>query len=142
MKLYYDDPLQAAYMAREFGVKYTYTELKGKDKYSYNYWPFFDYDYDGQPECATQETLTDPCINWDIHPDSHGVFDPEPGDIFNDNFVICMVKCEYPQYSGLPEFPEDEALELIRKRAPGVNAIIQRNGKPFFMPKVKEPTNK
>jgi hypothetical protein len=151
-KLYYTDPLKAAWMAREFGVEYTHSNLKGHDKYTYNYIPFFDYEYDSYPECPKNEAITDPCMLFEIDPDSLHIFEPKVGDVIKVN--------DPPNYFG--ELQVTITIKSIRDidangcYGPFVDFIygdeeynwfcpgevdfetIYRDNKVFFMPEVED----
>ncbi|HDY66330.1 hypothetical protein LCGC14_1499460 [marine sediment metagenome] len=122
-RYYYEDPLKAAIAARDFGVRFTNTEFEGEDKYSYNYLPFFDYDYDGWPECARNERITDPCMCWDVHPDSMPIFEPQAFDV-----VGFITDADIPVYDEMIASVE-EYLEAYPHYT--FQRIILRNGKMF-----------
>ncbi len=64
MKKYYNDPLAAAYMAMEFGVKYV----------------------DDNPKAGTETWLGKFLYadKYHIHPDSYHIFEPQVGDVIID----------------------------------------------------------
>ena len=142
-KLYYTDPLAAAYMAREFGVKFTttqkqrvkrgvparYTHIKKKVELS-NPWSI---------ACSSYKNK-----KLFIHPDSYYIFEAQLDDI--EQATDCVINPEmcinkvvedevphkmYP-YSVIHQTPAN----LMLKE--GVGQIIQRNNKPFFWPESEE----
>lgn len=125
MKYYYDDPIIAAYMAREFGVKYTHGRPI-KDKHDVeDYFSFFEYECDGYPECPNKEYIRPTeWINYDISNDSLDVFKPQVGDLYKWIGV------------GQVDIAIDRSIDYIRDRYSEIE-IIQRQGKHFFMP-IKE----
>ncbi len=117
-KLYYTDPLAAAYMAREFGVKYenctfdtkitSFREIsKGLIKGREIDW--FDRYY--------------------IHPDSYHIFEPQGIDLIEvitpENYPhhALQVHLMYYRGRGYRAIQDNESVK-----------IIQRNNKPFFWP--------
>lgn len=129
-KLYYDCPLQAAYMSKEFGVL-----LLVEESYSNDSWL----------EDATPESLMkhihlygeENIGNIYIHPDSLPVFDCIEGDLIegwagrigyveedegDDELTIDV-------NGGTWECPKERNGKKLNYE------IIQRNGKPFFTPK-------
>lgn len=120
-KLYYTDPLKAAYMAREFGVEMCAAvkdELCGYI-YSYNYggdWLSIILDSKGIRDSAWAKPE-----NFHVLPEFHHIFEPQQGDI--DSFGA-----EYSR--GVWFYGDYEQVYDYAK-------IIMRNGKHFFMPEVE-----
>lgn len=112
-KLYYTDPLAAAYMAREFGVK-----LQAHYNVTQNLGDALTYD---------EIVLMLDFERFYIHPDSYHIFEPRAGDV--------MIT-EIPGTSSVEVVSSDirarEFIDhLVEKRGA---KIIQRQGKPFFWP--------
>lgn len=108
-KLYYTDPLKAAWMAREFGVKFEQDNFsQGRD------WL-----------CGS--TLYHGDAPYFIHPDSLSIFEPMEGDL-----VYCHPTDVY-------EIWRDEKFEptVVHKSFADLGDIVTRNGKAFFMPETK-----
>ncbi len=135
-KLYYTDLLAAAYMVREFGVRFVpnirgYSSpasvdltIRGEDNQSIS-WLMVDGELDGWNNKIGEAIKPNEKIY--IHPDSYHIFEPQVGDEGKDsagrlcrfipNKWICWSR------SGEPVYPM---------------RIIQRNNKPFFMPEGEE----
>lgn len=128
-KLHYDDPLKAAYMAREFGVKY----------YDVNE-PFNETD----GHCFGKHCSDHP-LNprtdlgnftvaryYAIHPDSYSIFEPREGDLVSSEaFDDYRFLNEWSRGTGFFVAYGDEIL----CRPDEVDTIILRDNKHFFMPK-------
>ena len=121
---YYDDPLAAAYMCQNHHVAF----LKGTI-------------YDDVKGVAARPTITattaafmssrvvldthdNPNHKYIIHPDSLHIFEPQEGDVVQ-------------VWSSPSKAHYSVKYKRLTTKAVGENisAIIQRNGKPFFMPK-------
>jgi len=144
---YYDCPLQAAYMEREFKVM----QERGRpilDKYqNEDYYNYFEYECDGYAECPTKEYIRiQSFIKWHIHPDSYDIFKPKVGDLckvnVNDDIAseVSHDFCLWEDSEGggcysspLKEYNEDSKL-VFRDFVYTDLIIVQRNNKPFFMP--------
>jgi hypothetical protein len=131
-KLYYTDPLQAAYMSREFGVKWK--ERDGRilaDDNNYN-------------------TVIFHHGRYSVHPDSYHVFEPQVGDIIKHNEMgnlntgtIEQIKRETNE--DYDEKEEWERVDIFMSwdvkndytLDVEIEQIIQRDGKPFFNPEVE-----
>ena len=121
MKKYYDDPLIAAYMCREFGVKVCLLNTESPD-------PLFSLS-DLAYAIKVQSMGVVIKENYYIHPDSLHIFEPQVGDLITqdgDSFchkVVSVGDNEQPVcfYTGV-------------LYEPYWSDIIQRNGKHFFMP--------
>ena len=123
-KLYYDDPLAAAYMAREFGVEYKSNYTKDwLSAQSYTSRGNFDWLY----------------VEYHIHPDSLDIFTPKEGDLVDWDVVNgysynaerekeSAFMGGYSKYPVGPNRSDAVIGEVVYK-------IIQRDGKQFFMPK-------
>ncbi|QDP62904.1 MAG: hypothetical protein Unbinned5081contig1002_9 [Prokaryotic dsDNA virus sp.] len=108
-KLYYADPLSAAYMAREFGVK-MYIEGSNVEL---NSWNDFFVEYGG----GTIDAFSD---EFYVHPDSYHIFEPQVGDVFEDANHRILKKHKH-------------TIAVIHPIT-----IIQRNNRPFFWPESEE----
>lgn len=125
--LYYDDPLQAAWMIREFGVKIRGLYLHGNE----------------DEEDMTVEQIAvaidrvhgcDVPTRYNIHTDSLHVFEPMDGDLVHIKYYVKNidgVPAPSNTYSGYMMLEQSSGLENDRTE----RQIIQRNGKAFFMPK-------
>jgi hypothetical protein len=117
-KLYYTDPLKAAMMARDSGVKYT-AGRPVYDKYEQeDYYNFFEHECDGYPECPTREYIRPQGLTkWHIHPDSYHIFEPQEGDmlLFDDK------PCFTDWASRKRPYEDNEQ-------------VVMRNNTAFFMP--------
>lgn len=147
-KLYYDDPLAAAYMVREFCVRVYGEFSKPKNassivscEFIIEVFPLGNTKYEQMvvPTTRTSPTheieLVDTgeieelkvpgCegVKFVVHPDSHHVFEPQEGDLLtNKHFDPHELIYEWQPASFFEEGEE----------------IIRRNGKPFFMPEREE----
>lgn len=110
-KLYYDDPLAAAYMAREFRVQY---ESKNGHKLLYATADIFMFE-----EC--EEVIQFMGDKYYIHPDSLAVFEPREGDLIK-NIKDLEIDGNYEFYDNNKVICTDRI-------------IIQRDNKPVFWPK-------
>ena len=113
-KLFYTDPLAAAIMAREFGVK-----IYSGDLIANNIWTWRD------AAAAASELIG----NFEgeilgIHPDSYHVFEPQVGDMCEVHInSILIVHTAWRKY--IPKTWD-------------FKQIIQRNNKPFFTPQSED----
>lgn len=120
MKMYYTDPLRAALMAREFGVKFNFEEMRQ------------DYESGGLKakrslkKIKSWKTIIEigkHCDKFYIHPDSLALFEPREGDMiieYDDNEIRqCFLRLNSEQTPAAPY------------------KIIQRDNKAFFMPEVE-----
>lgn len=127
MKLYYTDPLKAAYMAREFGIE------------------LLDYRCISYPEILTWENVIEEMINsytggvdlkyipekYYIHPDSYGIFDVKFGDLTDAKWEVSSGGEE-----GATRYIQTikEGRTTFEPQKPSPVEIIQRDGKAFFEP--------
>ena len=103
-KLYYTDPLAAAYMSREFGIK-IYANQKCTCSYE-------------QPRDIAGDVP-----NFYIHPDDCHIFEPQVGDKDEDGFRFengAWVRIEMNGYIIIIDADESDT--------------ARRNNKPFFWP--------
>jgi len=110
-KLYYDCPIKAAYMAKEFGAKTVCPD--GLD----------------EPDTMTAliNDMADPEIAPDkyyIHPDSLYIFEPKVGDVI-------ITKQEDHTYIA-------HGIENRTDLYSGCSNIIRRNGNAFIMPETEK----
>lgn len=127
-RLYYDCPLKAAYMAKEFGVRLVCYPTKDQAA-EYGTEKPWDWgstcDVDGNPEI---EMLSDALKYLDditdkiyIHPDSMDMFKPKCGD---------MCSASLPGDPILHTFPWPREDKIGYE----LHEIIKRDNKHFFMP--------
>ena len=124
-KLYYKDPLAAAYMAREFGVKIQFAT-----------WWTDDFD-DIISEYNEGEIFPSKLY---IHPDSYHIFEPHVGDVASyyfgkqrDIYHGVLIKKDDKVFATTFHGHQKEIgtfWEVSRE----IEKIIQRNNKPFFIP--------
>ena len=115
-KLYYDDPLQAAYMAREFGVK---LEDENENRIEWvDGHGFVLFDSEDVVDFVGMGIET-----FYIHPDSYRIFEPQEGDRNIKGFVF-----EKGQWVIDGMIPAAMFSEVPRE-------INHRDNKPFFWPK-------
>lgn len=129
-KLYYDCPIEAAYMAKNFGVRLQRvnpTQLVEEDLYKeYNH-----------PAHMANLRLFD-CMEkaWQkiyVHPDSLSIFEPSIKDIGIDEANELM---EYSNFAGTFWFSIDQ--QQGGSAAKGLVKIIKRGNKLFISPKIEE----
>jgi len=145
-KLYYTDPLKAIWMQREFGVSYTHMYHKGKLRYHVGY---------NDPSEDEQFTAND-WFDWigeqhmdfgntsDVHPDSMYIFEPMAGDMLHFKHTgVSILYASFIGYTGsilndnvYLSMDLHDSVEMIRSE--DVIAVIQRDGKAFFMPEVED----
>lgn len=123
-KLYYTDPLQAAWMAREFGVKFENEDdaamfvIEGGDEYA--------------TLSQMQQTITSK--KYYIHPDSYHIFEPQEGDVVEYN-IICD---KYPLEKRASHCLVTKTMMQTLGAIWVLEEIIQRNNTAFFMPLVEK----
>lgn len=121
-KLYYKDPLQAAWMHREFDVWY--------EEYFTN-----EKKITTAPNDIKYHEWMDSEHKWWILLESHPIFEPQAGDLVSWTLYKGQKVHEQTFYdSAYPSLIEalssdDDALSEVK--------IIQRNNKAFFMPEVE-----
>jgi len=129
-KLYYDDPLAAAYMARAFGVKYF--EPPGIHCHTDK----IDIHYHVNDELGKIDPLTlSPTYNeYVIHPDSYDIFQPKAGDYVlmgeSPHLIaeigIDSITCLFKTFDGLKGGMGCTMRSITR--------IMQRGNKEFIAP--------
>ena len=138
-KLYYTDPLQAAYMAKEFGVdfviKWWGEEIIAKHS-----------DAIKQPkQFVANMIMKHKTGKFCIHPDSYHIFDPQVGDLvvkagnirlLDKIGTIGHITKDKQVYLEADYHDDGGAHEgsLVHITASSKVKIIQRNNKPFFWP--------
>ena len=136
-KLFYTDPLQAAYMAKGFGVKFNAQGL-GEilfdiDKYGLMSWGY-------RSGCG--EYHQGP---FHIHPDSLHIFEPQVDDflsftnddgdeVLGDKFV----EMDGNAYVCKRFDRESLTWETVSWGEKSFNAVVKRDNKPFFTPETEE----
>ncbi len=122
-KLFYSDPLAAAYMTREHGVKVVVAD--NEDVVQSVSDIAFDYAFESLVE-HDEELLY-------VHPDSEHIFEPQEGDIILHGDwhleVMDVTDDNYSVYLCIDPVELEETDKYV--------SIIQRNSKPFFMPEVE-----
>jgi len=128
-KLYYTCPIEAAYMTRYFEVKF----ISAYDEYlvcgisdGSAIWYLKGGDV---PIPYIQDEFF-------IHPDSLFIFEPREDDIIINQGYICQAHGDY-EYNDLVVV---RSLSVVRHANPfdTQNRIIQRNNRPFLMPKTEQ----
>jgi len=129
MQYLYTDPLVAAYMAREFGAIYT----QGNKDVA-NPWKLDDFTKIINSNDFFKK------LYFYIHPDSETIFEPKDGDIIKN-----PAKHQYGKTGWRYTIVSERNLrtnccslrwaKILIKRG---NKIVERNGKPFFMPEVEK----
>lgn len=130
-KFYYDDPLAAAYMAREFGVEFD-GDIAEDIKHADFVTKTLNHMH-GSEFCTIQPIMY-------IHPDSLAVFEPREGDLVvigenslwvvdNDDFWRKYKDHDCIKYNFTVV---DRAMDFYYDKS---CKIIYRDNKPFFMPK-------
>lgn len=141
MKLYYTDPLIAAYMAREFGVillVYRYTDTD----YAINLPNGKGFEWSNDWVKTSELLVTIPIEGGNIHPKSHHIFEPKVGDLL-DGWASRMGHVEeitdedyvIDVHGGSWGCPKSYSGHIITYE------IIQRDNKHFFMPEVENDTS-
>lgn len=137
-KLYYTDPLAAAYMAREFGVRFhdENNAVEYGDNYKLYglldfiepvYWP-------GDEPPVEIEKYTAAYERYYVHPDSYHIFDPQEGDRDEDGYTY---DSKIEAWVSLPHFDENYG-ELVTMKGPKESKTARRNNEPFFWPESEE----
>ena len=120
-KLYYNCPIEAAYMAKNFGARFKDEEFL---YYAHSLiGDYFDFNYFNQNH---------PYKNY-IHPNSLSIFEPQVGDTLKGSpFGVVSV-------NGTRQMSAEAQLAI--NEAVGNTIIIQRNNKPFIMPQEEKEEN-
>lgn len=127
---HYTDPLQAAFMARDYGVKFTsqmlFQRIRRGEILSVS---------DGE--------------KYIVAPESEHIFQPQVGDVVTfktDDGCLCVDAVEQVYFQGDESYPYvgngDTVIQLCASHPDWIHAadtkIIQRNGKAFFMPEEEQ----
>ncbi len=116
---FYPDPLQAAWMAKHFGMR-----LQNAARFDLEYHHPFGFTADD-----AMTNIGDVLDRLYLHPDSVPLLSPRPGDVFTDGLgkpCRCAgVRNDRVMSEGV-EGVEYEWVENVR--------VIERDGKPFFWP--------
>ena len=130
-KLYYTDPLAAIYMQEHYKLSFVHPKLGNNrcrlERDEYTNWLIVDAEPGYEGKLARELVSTFPFEGKVyVHPDDYHVFEPQVGDLvqYYDNQEWDYFENVIQEWTGWTK--ED------------VNKIIQRNDKPFFMPKVEE----
>jgi len=125
--LYYDDPLIAAYMCREFGVKFEY-----------------DIDVSRLLHNAQVSQIGTPVPRSHIHPDSLDIFKPKDGDLFvteeptKRNFTQGIPDIiRFDKSYHTVKYDDEDNMGVVTGGGTWLDVlrIIERDGKQFFTPK-------
>lgn len=127
-KLYYTDPLKAAWMSREFGV-----DLRTNGcRTALPLWIFGRWIENKWDKVA------------EIHPDSLSIFKPMEGDVYEvDVTEDVPVYHERARFGDAPMYYKSRSspyhqFQIYKNNPNGVfKRIVERNGKAFFMPEVE-----
>ena len=125
-KYYYDCPIQALYMNKEFGVQFY---ISYKNDFSDKKLSFY---VDIKNIYNVLIQLLGICNIYKIYvaPESEHIFEPEEGDLGIERNLHTLEPCFF---GGTYWFYDNDYLEI--KPHPQKVDIIYRNGKNFFMPK-------
>jgi len=138
MRLYYTKPLEAAYMDKEFGVRFVWYASQGyADDWGCQVGEMFDwldayteYNVDMIRDVFGFLDLASPKRIY-VHPDDCRIFEPKEND--QGVFINAYSKEEFCFYGVL--FPEWHSYLKGSKATRGIEPlIIRRDGKHFFMP--------
>lgn len=114
-KLYYTNPIVAAYMAEEFGVRFINRENQELS--------IGEIQRDCHPKMSENDIYY-------IHPDSLDIFEPKEGDLISINDGISAALITHKEFIL--------ALIANNDRFEAPLQIIRRNNKPFFVPEIEE----
>lgn len=123
-KLYYTDPLAAAYMAREFGVKLQgilnekIVNIHQTNPDDAEFWTEGSEEVEPDGSESVNSYLGK---QFYIHPDSYHIFEPQVGDLLQNEDGAFM------QFLGA-----SGGLKILYAK------VIQRNNKPFFTPELEQ----
>lgn len=126
-RMYYTDPLKAAWMAREFGVKYHDTlispvELTVPD--------LMDEIRDNLVDGTAFDNLY-------IHPDSYSVFEPQEGDVVTVSNLVATIGSISDKTTIWGKMVSGKGVRASFYDS-AIDNTIQRNNKAFFMPEVED----
>jgi len=131
-KLYYTDPLKAAYMAREFGVKLANNNTDkpvGMSLFAHH--STLDNYTGGSVSCLGIDADLYEGEEIYIHPDSNDIFEPQVGDL------VLYCSTMRPRIIGKVTdggYYDTEGLPMERNK---YQYIIRRQHKQFFMPRAE-----
>ncbi len=142
-KYFYADPLKAAWMAKEFGIKFGLGVQDKRDNISY--WSVMPID-DSILTWPKLELNTEQFnIRYFINSNSEVMLSPQLGDIIEfhypidneNNKQICMVVQD--SCLDIPVYEQGLEIDWIRKHPEDIEEykIIQRDDKAFFMPEIE-----
>lgn len=124
-RYYYSDQLKAAYMAREFGMRFLRPD--GSE---------VNLSHGMGGKWAMMDGLSFIAVPNDgdyIHPDSLSILQPQEGDKDEDGFVFSEQTQAWRRECG-----EDENGPILREKSPEESQTEKRNGRPFFWPECEE----
>jgi hypothetical protein len=132
MEKFHTDPLQAAYMARDYGVKFerditTFSEARRKgfiQKFGKFYTPEQLAGHAGSNKASRKD-------RYYVHPDSYSIYEPQVGDGFSyKQKAYGVMFCDTIKYIDSEYEVEGYCATVDIKEL----KTIQRNNKPFFTP--------
>jgi len=125
-KYYYTDPIKAAYMMMEFGVKINLVSDASGQEIGFEFVTFEGSDDVFKMMHYIYGRAKSYGDGFKVHPDSEHIFEPRPWDrtIFTDGAMTSFNRIE-----------EDETAILLSGEQ-----IIVRDNKHFFMPEVENDT--
>ena len=119
-KLYYDDALAAAYMAREFGIKSQYYDQEAQE-------------FKDERIRTIYESIPYNNQKFYIHPNSCSVFEPMVGDLVTNIGNVGWMVNGFEVHDNITHLVHHTANgKMFTRMSEAV--IIQRNSKPFFTP--------
>lgn len=118
-KYYYDCPIQALYMQKEFGVEFVMKDFDG-DYSDFNYWVTYADDIK-----ELREVFESFCSEILVTDESNHIFEPKENDL--------VFSQEYSQFQKIQPNTHRDIIKFLR-----ITDIVMRNEKHFFMPKVIE----
>lgn len=155
MKLFYSDPLKAAYMALNYEIKFIGhyagwrpcldTTEDGRYRVSYNP-EWWKNNIQKLLNIGTKKDVEGNPLRFYIHPDSYAIFKPKVGDYVTKQ----IEKYHFPTWisaiapDGTFYSAGFDSMRQYEGNIADKNLkIIQRNGKAFFMPEIEsEDANK
>lgn len=138
MRYFYTDPLEAAYMAKHYGMRFNRpTNMNDSG--------FYTEDFSDWYGCGLTEVMYGGGFGkFYIHPDSLAILEPQVGDLFvGHNGLFRVDETHYPKEGGGWEpGPCWKLVDGYHRYFPDAfgdeRKIIQRQGKAFFWPEVGE----
>lgn len=132
IKLFYTDPLIAAYMSREFGVRFANNNTDGAIKLDDLFVTFSSLDNHTSGQVSVMGLSVDLEVEEEIyiHPEDYNIFEPQQNDV---------MRTIIPDSTSVENIGSDiRAKEFIHLMKTRGAKIIMRNNKHFFMPEREE----